>query len=221
MKKQALVIGLGQFGMSLARTLSERGVEVLAVDRSEARVQLASTFAAQAAAFEATDEESLARTEPERRDVCVVTIGLESREGAIIVTALLRQMGAKRVVARASDELMEKILYLVGAHEVVNPEKAFGERLASRLLYEGLLDQVRLGSDLLITEVRPPGSMVGRTLIELALPKRFDVTVVGMRRTVEGRGRLVMPNPTEPLRAEDILVVVSEEGKVQTMLESK
>jgi trk system potassium uptake protein TrkA len=219
MKTQALVIGLGQFGMSLARALSERGVEVMAVDRSESRVQLASGFAAQAAAFDATDEESLVQAGPAERDVCVVAIGLESREGAIIVTALLRQMGARRVVARAADDLMERILYLVGAHEVVNPEKAFGGRLADRLVYAGLLDEVMLGDDLVITELRPPSSMVGRTLVELALPRRFDVTVVGIRRTVDGRGRLVMPNPSEPLGEDDILVVVSEKGKAKLILE--
>ena len=90
--KQALIIGLGQFGMALARTLSERGVDVLAVDLDRQQVQLASSFVAQAACFDARDEESLKRAGPERRDLCVCAMGNESRESSIIVTALLRQI---------------------------------------------------------------------------------------------------------------------------------
>ena len=78
MNRQAMVIGLGQFGTSIARTLSERGVEVLAVDVRDERVRLASAFVAEAAAFDATDTEALARTSPERRDVCVCAIGDDS-----------------------------------------------------------------------------------------------------------------------------------------------
>ena len=126
--KQALIIGLGQFGMALARTLSERGVDVLAVDLDRQQVQLASSFVAQAACFDARDEESLKRAGPERRDLCVCAMGNESRESSIIVTALLRQMGARRIVARAIDELTGRILAMVGAHQIVNPERAFGEQ---------------------------------------------------------------------------------------------
>lgn len=219
MKKQVMIIGLGQFGLSLAKALSTRGVEVLAVDTNVQAVQEAASFCAEALAFDATDEEALARTAPARRDLCVCAMGSESRESAIIVTALLRQMGAPRIVARANDELMERILRLVGAHEVVNPERAYGERLANRLLHEGLVDQVPLGEDLVITEIHPPRSIVGRTLVELALPRRFDVTVVGTRRTVDGKGRLLMPDPREPIREDDILVIVAPAPAVQRLME--
>lgn len=127
MKKQAIVIGLGQFGMSVARALSERGVDVLAVDIAEERVRVAAGFAAEAACFDAMDTDALARTSPERREVCICAIGDEAKEASIICTALLRQMGAPRVIARANDDLHERILKLVGAHQVVNPERAFGE----------------------------------------------------------------------------------------------
>lgn len=217
-KRQALVIGLGQFGMSLARALSERGVEVLAVDSHLEAVQTAAAFCAEAIAFDATDEEALLQVAPGKRDLCVCAIGTESREKAIIVTALLRQMGAPRIVSRASDDVTERILKLVGAHEVVNPERAFGERLATRLAHEGLLDQVPLGSDLVITELHPPASIVGRTLIELKLPSRYDVTVVATRRTVNGEGRVMLPDPTDPIRNDDILVIVARSGAIQTFL---
>jgi len=220
MRRQVMVIGLGQFGMALAEALSHRGVDVLAVDSDPRLVQEASTFVAQAAAFDATDEDALARTEPTTRDVAVCAIGPVAREASILVTALLRQMGARRIIARAADDLHERILKLVGAHETVNPERAYGERLASRLAFSGLVDEVALGEDLMITEVRIPPVFVGRNLVELTLPKRFNVTLIAVRHaTEEGRGDLRLPSPREALSDGDILVLVGRPGAVTEMLE--
>lgn len=219
MERQALVIGLGQFGMALGRSLASHGVEVLAVDLKDERVQTASAFAAEALAFDAKDEYALRRLAPERRDLCVCAIGDESRESSIIVTALLRQMGAPRVLARATDDTHERILTLVGAHEVINPERAFGERLASRLAYRGIVDEIALGEDLVITELHIPASFVGRSLLDLALPRRFGVTVVAIRRVEDGRGRVILPDPRAPLRMDDILVIVSPPGSAHDLTE--
>ena len=208
MRKQAIVIGLGQFGMSLARSLAQKNVEVLAVDQNEDLVRAAAAFAAEAVSFDATDEQQLARTSPTRRDLSIVAIGNESREDSIICTALLRQMGAKRIVGRATDPLHDRILHLVGAHEVVNPEQAFGERFAAHLLYAGVIDEIRLGKDLSITELRAPRSFVGRTLIDLQLPTRHGLTVIAVRR--EATDQVILPKPDEPIVEGDILVVVAK-----------
>lgn len=218
MARQALVIGLGQFGMTLASELSRKGVEVLAVDNDEERVQMASVFAADAAVFDATRERSLARAAPEQRDLCVCAMGEQSREASILCTALLRQMGAPLVVARASNDLHERILHRVGAHLVVNPERAFGERLAWKLAMPGVVDELPLGEDLLITQVKTPAVCVGRSLIDLALPKRFGVTVAAIRRRDGERQVVVRPGPKEVLRADDVLVIVSEPDAVTAFL---
>jgi len=217
MKNQAIVVGLGQFGMSVARTLAERGVEVLAVDIQEDRVRVAASFVAEAACFDATDAEALARTSPDRREVCVCAIGDEAKEASIICTALLRQMGAKRIIARSNDDIHARILNLVGAHQVVNPEQEFGERFASQILHESILGELPLGEDLLITEFQPPAAFVGHTLADLQLPRRFGVTAVAIRRA--RRSVMILPNPHEPLEADDVLVVVAKEGAVATLME--
>lgn len=217
MNRQALVIGLGQFGMALSRSLANHGVEVLAVDSREERVQTAAPFVGEAIAFDARDEHALRRLAPERRDLCVCAIGDESRESSIIVTALLRQMGARHILARATDETHARILTLVGAHEVLNPEADYGERLASRLAFRGIVDELPLGEDLVITELNVPASFVGRTLVDLALPRRFGVTVVAIRRMEEGRGQVLLPDPKAPMRAQDILVLVSAPGRVHDL----
>ena len=217
MKRQAIVIGMGQFGTSVARALTERGVEVLAVDIREERVRLAAGFAAEAASFDATDAEALARTSPERREVCVCAIGDESKESSIICTALLRQMGAQRVIARANDELHARILKLVGAHQIVNPEREFGERFASTIMHDRIIGELPLGSDLLITEMRPPAAFVGQGLGSLDLARRFGVTVVAIRRS--GEGAVLSPDTSDPIRESDVLIVVSRSGAVSQLLE--
>jgi trk system potassium uptake protein TrkA len=214
---QALIIGLGQFGMSLARSLASRGVEVLAVDRNPTLVDTAAVFAAEAACFDAADEASLLRAGPSRRDLCVCAIGTEARESGIIVTALLRQMGAPRIISRAANDLTERIMKMVGAHQVVNPERAFGERLANRLIYREIVEELPLGNDLLITELRPPASFVGRSLAQLKLLERHAINVIALRQ--HGGGTTINPDPARPLAGDDILVVVSDHHALRALLE--
>ena len=217
MKKQALVIGLGQFGLAVARALSVRQAEVLAVDIDEERVRTASLFVTEAACFDATDEAALARTSPERRDVCICAIGDEAKEASILCTALLKQQGARRVIARSNDDLHARILTLVGADQVVNPEREFGERFANQILHVDIRGELPLGDGLLISEVAVPPSFVGPTLGELQLPRRFGVTVVAIRKRASGT--VVMPRADLAFEAGDVMVVVAGEQVVTRMLE--
>ena len=212
MRKQIMIIGLGQFGMSLARSLSEKGAEVLAVDSNPELIRSASQFVEEAVCFDATDEIALGQTAPARRDVCICAIGSDSKEASIICTALLRQQGGKRILARANDPLHERILRLVGAHEVVNPERDFGDRLANRLVFEGVIDEMPLGEDLVITEIKLPDSLAGRTLTDLKLPNLFGITVVAIRNEINGEIRI--PNAQDPLSEKETLVIVSKRGAV-------
>lgn len=216
--EQALVVGLGQFGMALARSLVQHGVEVVAVDRRQDRVHLAAEFATEAVRADAQDEEQLARLAPARRDLCVVSIGDESLEASILVTALLRQMGAQRVVARATNELHQRILSLVGAHEVVNPEASYGAQLAARVAHRGLIGELQLGEDLVVSEVEVPPAFAGRSLMELELPRRFGVTVVVIRRAQRGGEQIAYPTAYEILSKGDVMVCVSSPGAVHDMV---
>jgi trk system potassium uptake protein TrkA len=212
MSQQILIVGLGQFGMSLARTLSEKGAEVLAVDRNRNLVEEAAAFVAEAVVIDATDETELARLEPRKRDSAVCAIGDDSKEASIICTALLRQMGTPVVIARANDKMHQRILQLVGAHQVINPEQEFGRRFANRLLYRDVVVDTNLGEDLHLTEIRIQPAMIGKNLIELALPKRFGVMVVGIRRG--GLAKILLPSPSDPLQADDNLIIVSSESAI-------
>ncbi len=216
MKKQIIVIGLGQFGMGLIRALADKNNEVIAVDVDERKIQAASTYVSQAICFDATDEEMLAQLHPGSRDVCICATGDQSKEAAIICTALLKQLGARRVIARANDDLHARILKLVGADEVINPEWAFGERFANRVMHEDILEEMSLGPDLVVTEFKVPEGFTGKNIIDLELRKRFGITVVAIRSAATGTVQLAQPQ--EILQKDNILIVVSMTGNVARLL---
>lgn len=215
MKRQAIVIGLGQFGMALARSLVDKGFEVLAVDIDAERIAQVNTFA-DGLQFDATDIDALARVTPEQRDVCICAIGDEDREASIICTALLKQLNARRVVARAGDEVHARILQLVGATEVVNPERDFGERFAMRLLSDKVIGELHLGSGLVLAEIEVPEMFIAKTLAELRLPNRFSVTVVATKLLDEIN---VKPPAAETVLSRgDVMLVVGTRDAVSNML---
>jgi len=216
-KKQAIVVGLGQFGSAVARTLTMEGVDVIAVDMKQDLVQEASTYCIKAVCADGTDEKTLSSLNPSSRDLAVSAIGDESREGAIIVTALLRQLGCPHVVARATDRILERILYLVGANEVVNPEQDFGERFARRLAHYGLLEEVPLSKHLVITELKVLPFMVQRSLTELKLPQKYGVTVLGIKCIEDGIENILLPDPDRPLEASETLLIVGKPGSTKDL----
>jgi trk system potassium uptake protein TrkA len=218
MSQQIIIIGLGHFGMSLAKTLAARQVEVIATDIRKQLVDEASLFVSDAVLMDASDEQALANLRPKDRDAAVCAIGDDSKEASIIATALLRQMGCPYVIARANDEIHARILRLVGAHLVVNPEQEFGNRFANRLLYRNVIADTALHDGLTLTEITVHNRMAGKTLAELQLPKKYGVLVVGIR-SVDSPS-IVQPLPDVPLNKTDTLLVVSDEKNIINMIKS-
>ena len=219
MARQALVIGLGQFGMALARELAQHGAEVLAVDVKESHIDAIAPYVADAVCMDAMDEDALAKLSPKDRDACICAIGDDNREGSIIVTALLKQLESQRIIARATDAVHARILKLIGAHEVVNPEQAFGERLAIRIAWRNVVDVLPLGGDLVLTEMKAPEAFWGRTLAELELPRRFGVIVSAVRLAAPEGTVTAIPDPNRPLAEGDVLMLVSTEKDARRLAE--
>lgn len=219
MAEQILIIGLGQFGVSLAKTLSDKGAEVIAVDTKPHKVEEVAEYVSEALVLNAAEENELARLSPSTRDIVVCAIGDESKEASIICTALLRQMGAPLIIARASDAMHHRILQLVGAHQVINPEEEFGKRFASRLLYRDAIATPSLvgGGDLQLTEIKVQPSMVGKNLIDLALPKKYGIIVAAIRHN--NAQTPVPPIPTELLQEDDTLIIVSNEPAITLLMQ--
>lgn len=212
MKEQILVIGLGQFGMSLARTLTEKGFQVIAVDIDQKLVNEAANFVTDAICLNAIDEISLSKLSPKDRDLIICSIG--SREPSILTVALLKQMGCENIIARASETIHARILKAIGAKQVINPELEYGKKFANKILFKNIFfDNTSDELDLLEIPVQP--FMAGKTLVELQLPDKFKVIVAGVIKD----NKLTRPEPQDKLQAEDRLLVTGNSDDIEKMIE--
>ncbi len=217
MKKQVIVVGLGQFGLGLIRALSQTNTELIAVDLDEKRVNLAASWVSKALCFDATDEEALSQLRPETRDVCICATGDQSKEVGIICTALFKQLGAKRIISRANDDLHARILKLVGAHEVVNPEWDFGARYAPRVLSENVIGEMVLDADLVVSEINAPKKLCGKSLSTLDLRKIYGITVIAIKSIKTGQVK--QAGPTDIVNVGDILISASSKEAINKLLD--
>lgn len=198
------VVGLGRFGMSVARHLARQGASVMAIDVDAELVEDVVAEVDVAIQADCTDERTLEELRLETMGCVVVAIGADSIEASILTTALMKQIGVPRIVSRAMTELHARILRSVGADEVVNPEEEMGKRLALRLAEPSILEQVELGENQL-AEVEAPEKFVGKSLIELDIRNKYSVSVMAIQR---GDGVIANPRPTEEIETGDVLVVV-------------
>ncbi len=211
MSIQVLIIGLGQFGMSLARTLADRGIEVIGADIDKDIVDEASAFIEDVMCLDATDEISLAKLCPKDRDIVVCAIG--SREASILTTALLKQMGCENVISRATEKIHERILKAVGAKSVINPDEEYGKKYAYKIMFNNAISDVS-SDDIQLLEVSVQPFMIGKNLIELALPNRYGIIVAAVRKG----DKLTRPFPTEKLTEDNKLLLVCTDEAIEKML---
>ncbi len=179
--KQFVVIGLGRFGSSIARALTAKNFEVLAMDRSEERVKEIEEVVSQAVVVDATDEKALKDLGIKDFDTAIVSIG-ENIEDSIMVTMILKELGVKQVIVKAHNDLHAKILQRVGADRIVFPEKEMGEKLAESLASPKIFDYIELSTEYGILEIIAPKRFCDKTLIELKLREKFGVSVMAIKR---------------------------------------
>lgn len=211
MTMQILIIGLGQFGMSLARTLTDKGLEVIAADINKELVDEASGFVEDTICLDATDESSLSKLCPKERDMVICAIG--SREPSILATALLKQMGCENVIARATDKIHERILKAVGAKSVINPDEEYGKKFAYKIMFQNVITDAA-SDDIQLLEISVQKFMVGKSLIELALPNKYGIIVAAVRKG----NVLSRPFPNEKLNENDKLLLVCTDESIEKML---
>ena len=153
--KSVLLIGLGRFGLHIAQKLNDLGHEVMAVDRDEDRVNQVLPFATNAQIGDSTSREFLSSLGVDNFDACIVAIG-DNFQNSLETTDLLKELGAKKVIARASRGVQEKFLLRNGANEVVYPEKQLATWTAIRCTSEHILDYIELDEDYSIFEISVP-----------------------------------------------------------------
>lgn len=216
-KEQILVIGMGRFGQSLARSLVRDGFEVLAVDSNERSTDDVANEVTHVMIADATEEIVLKEIGPEHFDAVVCAIGSDV-QASIMTVLLLKEMGVKYLVAKASTSIHGRALEKLGVDRVIFPEREMAERLSQDFLTPQLTELLKINVSHSMFEMPAPTSFIGRNLIDLSLRERFGLNVLAIKRNGESE---VSPPPAEMIRPGDRLLLLGSRERASECLEAE
>ncbi|MBR1709758.1 MAG: TrkA family potassium uptake protein [Clostridia bacterium] len=202
--KSVLVIGLGRFGKHIVEKVDELNHQVMAVDRNEDRVNEVLPMVTDAQIGDATNKNFLASLGVDNYDVCFVAIG-DDFQSSLVVTSYLKELGAKKVVSRASQEVQRQFLLRNGADDVIYPEKQLAEWSAIRHTTDRVLDYIALDEEFAIYDLTVPEEWVGRTVGELDIRKKYGLNLLAVRG--QGNPSIAVTSETEMKPNQTILVL--------------
>ncbi|MFC1480024.1 potassium channel family protein [Candidatus Omnitrophota bacterium] len=228
--KQFAVIGLGRFGSSVARTLAEKGQQVIAIDKNEELVHDIMDTVTKAICLDSTDEKAVRSVGLQDVDVAICGIGT-NMEASILVALLLKDLGVPIIVCKAVGIAHKKVLEKIGVTKVVLPERDTGARIAETLISvsETVLDHIGLAGGASIVEIVAPGEFVGKTLRELDIRAKYGLNVIAIKKkikvTKDGEEAQdekinVTPQADDVIAKGDVLVVFGEDAKMEALKKS-
>ncbi|MDI6640734.1 MAG: TrkA family potassium uptake protein [Elusimicrobiota bacterium] len=225
-KNHFLILGLGTFGMTLAKCLSEKGAEVIAIDKDEKKVEEISGFVSQAMTGDASDEKMLKSLGLEDIDIAVVAIG-ENLEDSILATLHLRESQVKKIIVKCINQLHAKISAKLGADRIVYPEVEMAKKLAESFISPNILEEIELSPEYNIVEIVLPKKFIGKSIRQVGLRAEFGVNLIAIKRkmpylTDSGESDfkeeiIIAPTADEEFQDGDILVVVGKDADIEKL----
>ena len=225
-----IIIGLGNFGGSLAQKLTEQGNEVIGIDTTMSKVDNYQEKISHTICMDATDEFTVSGLPLKDTDVVIVAIGED--EGAnIMTTALFKNLNVKRLISRAISPLHENVLNAIGVDEIIHPEGETAERWAKKLCLSDVVDSFELNADYSIIEAKVPNDYVGKTILEVDFRGKFNLLVLTIIKKVQVKS-LLGNSKTEMqvqdvasadniIETDDILVLYGANSNLQVFLKQK
>jgi trk system potassium uptake protein len=220
MVKRFAVIGLGYFGQNIARALTRKGAEVIAIDNTMSKIEEIKDEVAYAVRLDSTDEKTLRNQGLEDLDAVIVSIG-EDFENALLTCVLLQEFGCKQIIVKSTSPIHARIFRSLGVHQVVSPDVDLAERLAVTMVNPNVLDAIPLTDEYSIIQLRAPRFMIGKTLKDLELRRTYGVNLITIKRTTTSilKGGLAeqiigVPMPETVIAENDILILMGEQGIV-------
>ncbi|RKZ23443.1 TrkA family potassium uptake protein [bacterium] len=216
--KDFVVIGLGNFGSSVARELAERKYTVLAIDKKEERVNEIAEFVTHAVVLDATDEKALRDVGIEGSDAAIISLG-DDVAASIMATLIIKEIGIPEIVVKAVNQLHAKVLRKLGATRIVFPERDMAIRLVETLTHPSIFEHLSLSSSHSLIEIVAPPSFHDKSIREIGLRTRYGVNLIAIKRpkvSVSQKGTtvqeevIVSPSPDEIISKGDILVVIGK-----------
>lgn len=209
-----IIIGLGPFGSHMARELKKEDCNVLAIEKNEVRANKATEFLRDIQIADATDEVFIRSIGVSNYDMCVVAID-DDFQAALEITVLLKDYGAKFILARADSEVHKKLLLRNGADKVICADQEMAERLAFTYAYDNVFDYIRLTPEYGIYEIETPHSWCGHTLAEAMIRNKYNVSILATKRD-----DVISPLPPADyiMNKEDRLVVLCHEKDMRALI---
>lgn len=206
-----IILTLAIFGRHIAMHLDQLGHQVMAVDNSDERAEDVLPIVTNAQIGDSTNEEFLESLGVRNYDVCIVAIGHDF-QSSLETTSLLKDMGAKMVVSRATTDVQEKFLLRNGADEVIYPEKQLAKWAAIRYSTDHILDYIELDSDHTMYEIQVPENWVGKSIGMLDIRKKHKINVIGIKEA--GKLKLTI-SPDTVLEAGETMLVLGSNKDLQ------
>lgn len=223
--KQFVVIGAGQFGASIAETLSKKGHSVLLIDNNIDKVQELSDTVTKALQLDATDEKAMHALGLKDFNAAIVAIGRLSMEDSVLVTMMLKEMGVGTVIAKATNDAHGRILTRVGADRVVYPERDMGIRLANSLTTSSIMDHLDIVPGYSVAEIRPSRELIGKAIKESDIKSKFGIQIIAiksMQPNIDEKGESIieekiniLPDASTKIEKDDILLVLGKDEDIE------
>lgn len=210
-KKTILLIGLGRFGLHIAKKLHELGHEIMAVDVNEEKINQAVPFVTDAQIGNSTNEDFLKSLGINTYDLCIVTIS-DDFQSSLETTSLLKELGAKKVISRAERDGQAKFLLRNGADEIVYPEKQLASWIAIKYSADHILDYIEIDNQHAIFEVSVPKDWIGKTIGEIDIRKQYGINILGIK---DDNKLSVDVTPSLVLNSKLSLLVIGDYKKLQ------
>ena len=211
--KTYAVFGLGRYGIAVAKELVDNGIEVIAVDTDQKKVNDAASFLPICKCADITDPDVIDRLGIGGIDTVIICMA-GNLESSVMAITLCKEAGVKTVIAKCGNEMHRKIMLRVGADQVVFPENESGVRLAKNILSSGFIDMISLSKDVSMVEIDVREEWVGKNLIELNLRKKYGFNIVALKR---GEAVNVNISPDQPLDAETTLIVIANTAQLSKL----
>lgn len=210
MAKDFVVIGLGTFGYEVAKQLFIQGHNVMAIDKNAITIHNIQDYVTVAINTDISDTAVIDELELFNYNKIILGLG-SNLEALILSIAYLKNKGAKYIISKANTELQKQVLLKVGADEVILPEKEVALKLCEKLDNPNFIDKFVLDNDILLMNVRVPAKFNNKTLQELDLRNKYNVTV--LIRKHDGKS-IVLNNPKDILYEGDEVFVAGEERNI-------
>ena len=212
--KTILIIGLGRFGRHMARNLTEMDNEVMAVDIVEDRVNDVLSYVTNAQIGDATKEVFLQSLGVGNFDICVVAIG-DNFQSSLETTCLLKELGAKYVIARASRDVHAKFLLRNGADKVIYPERETAERLAVKCSANNLFEYIELTPDYSIYEISVHEAWAGKSIVQKQVRTKFHISILA---TKEDTVISPLPSADYVFKGTETIIIMGHNDDVKKLL---